>query len=81
MSIREYPPSRSTSFIFEGLLERSSDGKIIAENVAVHVWLNHKTDVPVPVPNDFRKLVQRFEGEHCMYPVASNYCLRDYDKF
>ncbi len=57
---------KKSSFIFEGLLERSSDGKIIAENVAVHVWLNHKTDAPVPVPNDFRKLVQRFEGEHCM---------------
>jgi len=62
---------KNTSFIFEGLLERSSDGTIIAENVAVHVWLNHKTDVPMPVPTDFRKLVQRFEGEHCriQWPV------------
>ena len=57
---------KNTSFIFEGLLERSSNGEIIAENVAVHVWLNHKTNLPTPVPDDFRKLVQRFEGEHCI---------------
>ena len=57
---------KNTSFIFEGLLERGSNGEIIAENVAVHVWLNHKTNLPTPVPDDFRKLVQRFEGEHCI---------------
>ena len=57
---------KNTSFIFEGLLERSSSGEVIAENVAVHVWLNHKTNAPMPVPDDFRKLVQRYEGEHCI---------------
>ncbi len=56
---------KNTSFIFEGLLERSSSGEIIAENVAVHVWLNPKTNTPMPVPNEFRKLVQRLEGENC----------------
>ncbi len=57
---------KNSSFIFEGILERDSDGDIIAENVAVHVWLNHKTSAPMPVPDDFRKRVQRFEGEHCI---------------
>ncbi len=57
---------KNTSFIFEGLLERSSSGEVIAENVAVHVWLNHKTNAPMPVPDYFRKLVQRYEGEHCI---------------
>jgi acyl-CoA thioester hydrolase len=57
---------KNTSFIFEGLLERNSSGEIIAENVAVHVWLNHKTNLPMPVPDDFRKLAQRFEGEDCI---------------
>ena len=56
---------KNTSFIFEGLLERESDGVTVAENVAVHVWLNEKTNRPMPVPDDFRKLVQRYEGEHC----------------
>ena len=56
---------KNTSFIFEGLLERESDGATIAENVAVHVWLNNKTDRPAQVPDDFRQLVRTYEGEHC----------------
>jgi len=56
---------KNTSFIFEGLLERESDGTTIAENVAVHVWLNDKTNRPMSVPDDFRKLAQKYEGEHC----------------
>ena len=57
---------KNTSFIFEGMLERDSTGEVLAENVAVHVWLNHKTNAPTPVPNEFRRLVQSFEGENCI---------------
>ncbi|MGA7160481.1 MAG: thioesterase family protein [Bacteroidota bacterium] len=53
---------KNSSFIFEGILERESTGDIIAENVAVHVWINHKTNATMPVPDEFRKLVQRYEG-------------------
>ncbi len=53
---------RNTSFAFEGILEEASTRRRIAENVAIHVWLNHRTDEPVPVPDDFRRLVQAFEG-------------------
>lgn len=56
---------RNSSFIFEGFLERDSTKEVIAENVAVHVWLDPQSNAPMPVPHDFRKLVQRFEGEHC----------------
>lgn len=56
---------RNSSFIFEGFLERDSTKEIVAENVAVHVWLDPRSNAPTPVPDDFRKLVQRFEGEHC----------------
>jgi len=54
---------KNSSFIFEGILERVATREILAENVAVHVWLNHKTNASMPVPNDFRKLVQRYEGK------------------
>lgn len=56
---------RNSSFIFEGLLERDSTEEIVAENVAVHVWLDPQSNAPMAVPDDFRKLVQRFEGKHC----------------
>ncbi len=55
----------NSSFIFEGLLERDANGDRLAENVAVHVWMNHTRNVPMPVPDEFRRLVQRFEGERC----------------
>ncbi len=55
---------KNSSFIFEGILERDPNGEIIAENVAVHVWLHHKTNASTPVPDEFRKLVQRYEGEN-----------------
>ncbi|MGA9405747.1 MAG: thioesterase family protein [Bacteroidota bacterium] len=54
---------KNSSFIFEGILERDATREILAENVAVHVWLNHKTNSPMPVPDEFRKLVQRYEGD------------------
>ncbi len=72
---------KNTSFIFEGMLERDSTGEIIAENVAVHVWLNHKTNAPTPVPDEFRKLVQSFEGERLHHSMARNYRLSSYDFF
>jgi len=56
---------RNSSFIFEGFLERDATKEVIAENVAVHVWLDPQSNAPMPVPDGFRKLVQRFEGEHC----------------
>lgn len=56
---------RNSSFIFEGILERDGTTAIVAENVAVHVWLNPHTGAPMPVPDDFRKLVQSFEGKYC----------------
>ena len=57
---------KNTSFIFEGMLEHEKSGEVVAENVAVHVWLNPATNSPTPVPDDFRKLVRQFEGDHCI---------------
>lgn len=57
---------KNTSFIFEGILEHEKTGEVVAENVAVHVWLNPATNTPTAVPDGFRKLVQQFEGENCI---------------
>ena len=56
---------RNSSFIFEGILERDKTKEVIAENVAVHVWLHPHNNAPMPVPDDFRKIVHRYEGKHC----------------
>ena len=56
---------RNTSFVFQGILEKEGSGIILAENVAVHVWLGDRTNAPVAVPDSFRKLVRDFEGDDC----------------
>lgn len=53
---------RNTSFAFEGVLEESTTGRRVAENVSIHVWINHLTNQPLQVPEEFRRAVQRFEG-------------------
>ncbi len=55
----------NSSFVMEGMVEKASSGEIVAENIAYHVWLDPSTDRPKPVPDEFRKLVQAFEGAHC----------------
>ena len=57
---------KDSSFAFEGILEETSGRRRIAENLAVHVWLDYRTDAPRSVPDDFRKKVESFEGEHVL---------------
>lgn len=52
----------TTSFTFEGVLHDATSGHRIAENVSVHVWLDHRTERPMPVPEDFRRRIAEFEG-------------------
>ena len=56
---------KNTSFGMEGILEKKESGEHVAENVAYHVWLDPSTHLPRPVPDDFRKLIQSYEGKHC----------------
>jgi acyl-CoA thioester hydrolase len=56
---------KNTSFWMEGVLVLVSTGAIVATNVAYHVWLDQHTDRPRDVGDDFRKLVEQFEGERC----------------
>lgn len=53
---------RNTSFAFEGYIEETTTKRIVSENVAIHVWLDPKTNEPKEVSDDFRKLVEKFEG-------------------
>ncbi|HET6273597.1 MAG TPA: thioesterase family protein [Bacteroidota bacterium] len=59
---------RETSFAFEGFIEESASRRLISENVSVHVWLDHRTDRPLRVPEEFRKWVQGFEGSNVSIP-------------
>ena len=53
---------RDSSFAFEGMMEAAKDNRLIAENLAVHVWLDARTGRPRSVPDDFRSMVQKYEG-------------------
>ena len=56
---------KNTSFVIEGLMERENSGQVVSSNVAYHVWLDPETNRPRTIPDEFRKLVQNFEGEDC----------------
>ncbi len=57
---------KNSSFAMEGIIERTAKDERIAENVAFHVWLDPNTNTPISVPDDFRRLVQSFEGNDCL---------------
>lgn len=53
---------RKTSFTFEGMMREAGSGRLIAENVAVHVWLHPTTGEPIRVKDEFRQRVAQYEG-------------------
>ena len=57
---------RETSFAFEGILENAQSNILVAENVSFHVWLDHVTNKPLRVPDGFRAVVRKFEGENAL---------------
>jgi len=56
---------KNSSFAMEGIMEKSDNGPVVSRTIAYHVWLDHATNRPRPIDDDFRKLVQAFEGEDC----------------
>jgi acyl-CoA thioester hydrolase len=58
---------RSTSFAFEGMIFEERSGRRIAENLAIHVWLDPATDRPLRVPEDFRTSIREFEGKNVQF--------------
>ena len=63
---------KNTSFAFEGIIEDVTSGKLISENLAIHVWLDHTTGEPKVVNDDFRQMVRRFEGKNLDMPEKSS---------
>ncbi|MBI4535019.1 MAG: acyl-CoA thioesterase [Ignavibacteriae bacterium] len=57
---------RNTSFAFEAFLQEHDSKRLIAENVSIHVWLDQHLHQPRPVPDDFRNLVQKYEGDNVL---------------
>lgn len=55
---------RNSSFTFEGYIEEAATKRFVSENSAVHVWLDPTKNEPARVGDDFRKLVQKFEGNN-----------------
>jgi acyl-CoA thioester hydrolase len=56
---------KNSSFAMEGLMENAANGQEVARTVAFHVWLDPTSDRPKTVGEEFRKLVQQFEGNTC----------------
>jgi acyl-CoA thioester hydrolase len=54
---------KNSSFAMEGIMEKAADGLVVARNTAYHVWLDPATDRPRVIDDEFRKLIQAFEGE------------------
>ncbi len=56
---------RNSSFALEGIMENDRGGELVATNVAFHVWLDPARNKPQLVPDEFRRMIQRFEGSDC----------------
>jgi acyl-CoA thioester hydrolase len=50
-----------SSFTFEYEIAQAKDGTVVADAKSVQVMYDYSTQRPVPVPDDFRARVERFE--------------------
>lgn len=57
---------KNTSFGMEAVLIQHEAGHLLAENTNVHVWLDPRTNKPIPISDEFRRQIQRFEGENVL---------------
>jgi acyl-CoA thioester hydrolase len=62
---------RDTSFAFEGILQHAESKQPIAENVSFHVWLDHKTNLPMRVPTEFRSVIRNFERDNALITMPT----------
>ena len=53
---------KNTSFAFEAYIEEATTLRPVADNIAVHVWLDPRNGEPVTVQDDFKNIIQKFEG-------------------
>jgi acyl-CoA thioesterase FadM len=45
--------------------------RLVAENVSFHVWLDHRTEKPRRVPDEFRHIVRKFEGDNALITLPA----------
>lgn len=62
---------RETSFAFEGILENAETKILVGENISFHVWMDHKKNRPMRVPNGFRSVVRKFEGDNALITMPT----------
>jgi acyl-CoA thioester hydrolase len=55
----------NSSFANEALMFHVQTNVPVAKNVATMVWLDPKANKSTPVPHEFRKMAQKFEGRDC----------------
>jgi acyl-CoA thioester hydrolase len=53
-----------TSFVFEGYIVEAKSGRLIADNLAFHVWLDPATGRPTPVNDHFKRKIREFESDN-----------------
>ncbi|NUN49123.1 MAG: acyl-CoA thioesterase [Candidatus Brocadiae bacterium] len=53
---------RRTSFRFDFLIVHKQEARVVAEGHTVHVAIDPGTGRPIPVPENFRERIRRFEG-------------------
>ena len=51
-----------TSFRFDFQITHKSENRPVAQGCSIHVALDEKTWKPIPVPEDFRATIQKYEG-------------------
>lgn len=62
---------RDTSFAFEGFLENSETKLVVGENISFHVWMDHKVNRPMRVPDEFRGVIRKFEGDNALITMPT----------
>lgn len=55
---------RNTSFTFEAYIEEAITHRLVARNIAVHVWIDPASKKPCRVGDEFRSLVRKYEGNN-----------------
>ncbi len=53
---------KNSSFVCEGLMFNAETNLPIAKNIAVHVWTDSRTKKSILAPDDFRRLVDKYEA-------------------
>jgi acyl-CoA thioester hydrolase len=63
----------NTSFTFEGMIEEARTKRLVADNIAVHVWLDPRTRLSAPVSDEFKRIIQKFEQANVAIAQKSLY--------